>query len=95
MAAEKPEHNLSEQEVLIRNPHGLHMRPAMQFVECANKFQSAISVSKGTQRVDGKSIMEMMLLVATHGTKLRIAAQGHDAAEAVAALAPILEEKGT
>lgn len=67
------------------------MRPAMQFVDCANRFRSQVTVSKAEQTVDGKSIMQMTMLAATAGTRLVIRARGHDAQEAVAALAAVLE----
>jgi phosphocarrier protein len=66
----------------------------MQFVECANTFESEIAVFKGSLRVDGKSIMQMAMLAATQGTKLRITAQGNDALKAVETLATVIERKG-
>ena len=67
------------------------MRPAMQFVDCANGFTARISVCKGAQCVDGKSIMQMTMLAATKGTQLKISAIGADAEQAVVALAKLLE----
>ena len=69
------------------------MRPAMQFVDCATNFQSSISVCKNDYCVDGKSIMEITMLAAGKGTQLRIRAEGNDAAEAVAALAQLIEDE--
>ena len=66
--------------VTIQNRLGLHARPAMAFVDVANHFKCDIKVSKGDQAVDGKSIMQMMMLAATQGTQLQIQAQGNDAA---------------
>jgi len=82
---------VSEIEVQIRNPDGLHMRPAMQFVDTASQFASDISVSSNENVVDGKSIMQMTMLAATHGTKLKIKAQGPDADQAVVALRELVE----
>ena len=84
---------VAERVVEITNPDGLHMRPAMQFVECANTFVSRISVYKNSQCVDGKSIMQMTMLAATQGTKLTISAEGSDAEQAAEALAKLLQEK--
>jgi len=67
------------------------MRPAMQFVDCANNFESKISIRKAEQVVDGKSIMQLTMLAATKGTQLIIQAEGRDAHEAVEALAKVLE----
>lgn len=83
-----------ERVVEIHNKEGLHMRPAMQFVECANGFKSQITICKGSQCVDGKSIMQVTMLAATKGTKLKIIAVGSDAEEAVKTLA-VLIENGT
>ena len=82
-----------EREVEIRNAEGLHMRPAMQFVDAANRFESEISVSNGDNNVDGKSIMQMSMLAATCGTKLKIKAEGADAQQAVEALKELVEDK--
>ena len=79
-----------ERIVEIRNTDGLHMRPAMRFVEQANTYDSKISVYKDSQCVDGKSIMQITMLAATYGTKLRVVAEGADAAEAAPTLAEIL-----
>lgn len=83
----------AERIVQVRHEDGLHMRPAMQFVDCANGFGSKISVYKGEQCVDGKSIMQMTMLAATKGTPLRIVAEGADANEAVDSLSKMLENK--
>lgn len=75
-----------DRQVTIQNKLGLHARPAMQFVDIANQFQSGVKVWKGDQVVDGKSIMQMMMLAATEGTPLRIVAEGEDAERALEAL---------
>jgi len=82
-----------ETVVEIKNTDGLHMRPAMQFVDIANQFDSDITVSNNETNVDGKSIMEMSMLAATCGTKLRIKAVGPDAQEAIHALQELVEQK--
>ncbi|MBN1796586.1 MAG: HPr family phosphocarrier protein [Sedimentisphaerales bacterium] len=82
-----------EKEVEIKNADGLHMRPAMQFVDIASKFDCDITVSNGPTSVDGKSIMQMSMLAATIGTKLRICAEGDDAKEAIDALTELIEVK--
>ena len=80
-----------EREVMIVNKYGLHARPAMQFVETANKYACGIEVSKASLTVDAKSIMSVMRLAATKGTKLKIVADGDDASEAVEALSELIE----
>lgn len=76
--------------VTITNKLGLHARPAMSFVELAGEHQSEVKVKKEDQIVDGKSIMQMMLLAATQGTILEIIAEGEDADQAVKALCELI-----
>lgn len=82
-----------EREVEIKNADGLHMRPAMQFVDAANKFECDVTVSNNENSVDGKSIMQMSMLAATYGTKLKIRTEGADAQEALDALRELVEDK--
>ena len=80
-----------ELEVKIVNRYGLHARPAMQFVEMANTYNSKIEVSNGVLTVDAKSIMSVMRLAGTQGTTLRITADGGDAEEACEALRQLVD----
>jgi len=82
-----------EKQVHIKNADGLHMRPAMQFVDVASKFKCDVTVSNSENSVDGKSIMQMSMLAATCGTSLTIRAEGPDAEEAIEALRDLVEEK--
>jgi phosphocarrier protein HPr len=81
--------------VTISNKLGLHARPAMIFVELASDFRSDIGVRRTDQDdgVDGKSIMQMMMLAATQGTEIEITAVGADAAEAVRQLVALVKSK--
>lgn len=85
------ENDVAELELEIRNEYGLHMRPAMRFVEMASRFKSNITVSSGENVIDGKSIMQITTLAATCGTRLTIIAKGPDAREAVEALQELVE----
>lgn len=87
------ENVVHETEFEIINSDGLHMRPAMRFVDIANRFDSDITVSNGETHVDGKSIMQVTMLAATFGTRLKIRAEGHDAVEAVDALRELVADK--
>ena len=80
-------------KVKIENRLGLHARPAMAFVDTANGFQCDVVVKKGSQEVDGKSIMQMMMLAATQGTELIVEANGEDAETAIEALKTLVERK--
>jgi phosphotransferase system HPr (HPr) family protein len=87
------ENTVREAELEIKNSDGLHMRPAMRFVDVANKFDSDVTVSNGETNVDGKSIMQITMLAATCGTKLKIRVEGQDAKEAIDALQELVEDK--
>jgi len=72
-----------EKTIVIKNKQGLHARPAALFVQIANKFDCDITVSKGKKKVNGKSIMGIMMLEAGKGSKVTILATGDDAEKAV------------
>ena len=82
-----------EAELEIKNADGLHMRPAMRFVDIANLYECDITVNNSENSVDGKSIMQMSMLAATCGAKLKVRAEGADAQQAVSALRELVEEK--
>lgn len=85
------ETRVRETTVQVKNGDGLHMRPAMQFVDLANQFDCEITVSSGRTEADGKSIMHMSMLAATYGTQLKIRAAGPQAQEAIEALRELVE----
>jgi phosphocarrier protein len=68
-----------EKTVVIKNKQGLHARPAALFVQVANKYNCDITIQKGKQKVNGKSIMGIMMLEAGAGSKIIITAVGDDA----------------
>ena len=82
-----------EREVTILNKVGLHARPAGAFVQIAGNFKSHIEVVKDGTRVNGKSIMGLMMLAAEKGSRLTIIADGPDEAAAVEALAGLINAK--
>ncbi|MGB2824816.1 MAG: HPr family phosphocarrier protein [Phycisphaerae bacterium] len=82
----------TEREVRIVNKYGLHARPAMQFVEIANRYSCKVEVSNDSLVVDAKSIMSVMRLAATKGTVLRIVADGEDGDQAAEALVKLVED---
>ncbi len=85
-AEENSGNNIVVRDVVIQNELGLHVRPASVFVQLSGKFRCDITVKKDEQMVDGKSIMQMLMLGAAKGQKLTIEALGEDAHEAVEAL---------
>ena len=80
-----------EREVVIPNREGLHFRPIMQFVDIAQRFSSRVKVHCGGREADGRSPMELLMLVATHGVSVRVLADGTDAQEALNALIALIE----
>jgi phosphocarrier protein len=81
---------VSEVEVMIANRLGLHARAAAKFVHLANKFESTIAVVKEGSKVDGKSILGLLTLAAKKGTRLRVTADGGDAAQALEELSKLV-----
>jgi phosphocarrier protein len=60
-------------------------------VHCANRFRARVTLARGGKSMDGKSILGILLLAASHGTRLTLAAEGEDEQQAVAALAELVE----
>ena len=79
-----------ERKVYIVNPAGMHARPAGEFVKLAGRFDAEIQVSKAGLDVNGKSIMGVMMLAAEKGSQITIRASGHDAGDALDALAELV-----
>jgi len=79
-----------ERTVTIKNKQGLHARPAALFVQIANKFDSDVTVIKGKNKVNGKSIMGIMMLEAGKGSKVTIVTKGEDAQQAMTELEQLL-----
>jgi phosphocarrier protein HPr len=79
--------------VTIRNQLGLHARAATRFVQLASKYPCEVAVTKDGQRVNGKSIMGVLMLVASVGTDIAIEARGPNAEEAGKALVALVESK--
>ncbi|HTT96848.1 MAG TPA: HPr family phosphocarrier protein [Rhizomicrobium sp.] len=79
--------------VPIINKRGLHARASAKIVEASARFQSHITVSKDGQTVDGRSIMGLMMLAASFGSKVEICAEGPDAVEALRAMQALAEAK--
>lgn len=79
--------------VTITNMRGLHARAAAKFVKLASQYESQILVEKGDMQVDGTSIMDLMMLVASQGSKIAIMASGIDAETAANTLKQLVERK--
>ncbi len=82
---------MSSREVEIRNRLGLHARAAARFVHTAGLFSSRVSVTRDGRTMDGKSILGILLLGASRGTRLVLSADGPDEGECLAALISLVE----
>ena len=78
---------------MIQNELGLHARAATKLVQIAAKFPCDITLTKDGHEVNGKSIMGVLMLVASKGTIVTIKATGDRASEAVAAIAALVDDK--
>lgn len=78
-------------KVVVRNRLGLHARASAQFVKTAGRFRAEITVEVGSQQVNGKSIMGLLLLAAAQGTPLTLRARGVDAPLALEALVGLVD----
>lgn len=82
---------MKRKEVEIKNKLGLHARPASLVVKLSGKFESEIQLIKEDTEINAKSILGVMMLAAGPGQKITITADGNDEAEAVDALASLIE----
>jgi len=73
-----------EKDLTVINKKGLHARPAAIFVGLAEKFDVTVTVAKGLEIINGKSIMGLLMLGAVEGTVLKITVEGNQAQEAIA-----------
>ena len=80
-------------DMLVANKLGIHARPAAMFVKTANRFSCDIFVEKDGEKVNGKSIMGLMMLAAGPGSKLTVHAQGNDASQALTELETLIKRK--
>ena len=82
-----------QKDIIIINKLGLHARAAAKFVTLASQFESTIEVARGAQKVNGKSIMGVMMLAASKGTTLSISAEGPDEEQALAQIEALIQER--
>ena len=76
--------------VIVTNERGLHARAAAKFVKLASQYNAEINVAMGETRVDGNSIMGLMMLAASKDSRLKICASGDQAVEAMNDLAELV-----
>ncbi|KAA6186033.1 HPr family phosphocarrier protein [Thiohalocapsa marina] len=80
-------------ELEIINRLGLHARAAAKFVTCATGFGSVVQVERAGRRVNGKSIMGLMMLAAACGTRILVEIEGDDEADAMQALEALVADR--
>jgi phosphocarrier protein len=82
-----------EKKMLIQNELGLHARAATKLVQLATKYPCEITVTKDGHEVNGKSIMGVLMLVASKGTTVVLKAKGEKAQEAIDAIGKLIDDK--
>ena len=82
-----------EKETEIVNRLGLHARAAAKLVHTAGVFQSKVTVEKDGEEVDAKSILGVLLLAASQGTKVTIRCNGQDEEQAMQAVTGLIENR--
>ncbi|QGU33411.1 HPr family phosphocarrier protein [Thermochromatium tepidum] len=80
-------------ELEIRNKLGLHARASAKLVQCANRFESEIMLERCGQSVNGKSIMGIMMLAASQGSRITVEITGRDEEEAIAAIEQLILDR--
>jgi len=80
-------------DIVIKNSLGLHARPASMLVQLASTFDSEIFVEKEGEKVNGKSLMGLLMLAAGCGTILKLQAEGPDSELALKALVELIDGK--
>ena len=84
---------MAEQTVKIVNELGLHARAATKLVQLASKYPCDVTVTKDGHEVNGKSIMGVLMLVASKGSTVTLRAKGDKAQECIDVLAKLIEDK--
>lgn len=82
-----------ERDFHVPNKLGIHARPAALFVKTANRFKCDVFVEKDGEKVNGKSIMGLMMLAAGPGCKLTVSAHGPDATDAIEEIDALIKRK--
>jgi phosphocarrier protein len=83
---------MQQQEFEIVNKLGLHARASALFVKTASKFQSEVKLARESVEVNGKSIMGIMMLAASKGTKIRLTLEGTDEEEAMQVIGALIKD---
>ena len=82
-----------KKEIILKISQGLHARPAALLVQLVSKFESSVSISKDSEKVNAKSIMGILMLGAQQGSKLIVEIEGDDAEEAILEIENLLTKE--
>lgn len=86
-------HGVHSREFVVLNKLGIHARPSAMFVKVANRFACNIFVEKDGERVNGKSIMGLMMLAAGPGSKITVDCEGDDGQAALDEIEALIKRK--
>ena len=84
---------IAQRELVVTNKLGIHARPAALFVKAANRFSCDVLVTKDGEKINGKSIMGLMMLAAGPGSKVTLHVKGADANAAISELEELVKRK--
>jgi len=93
MLADESKEQIASGSFIVENDKGLHTRPSTELVKCAILFESEVFLSSNGQKVSAKSLLGILTLAASKGTKVEIEAKGTDAKKAVEAIEGLAEKK--
>lgn len=82
-----------KQDIEIINKLGLHARASTRLTQIASQFKSDIWIVRGDRRVNAKSIMGVMMLAASKGSRITLETSGADEAAAMEALVALINDK--
>jgi phosphocarrier protein len=85
--------DVAEKSIKIQNELGLHARAATKLVQLASKYPCELTITKDGHEVNGKSIMGVLMLVASKGTTVTLRARGDKAQESIDAIAALIDDK--
>ena len=78
---------------VVKNDKGMHTRPSTELVKCAGRFKSSITLTYQGAEVNAKSLLGILMLAATRGSKIHVKAEGEDADDAVRAILDLADKK--
>jgi len=84
---------MQQQQIEIVNKLGLHARAATKLANTASRFNSSIQISFNSKTIDGKSIMSLMLLAASKGSRITLSADGEDEEVALSEISQLINDK--